>query len=876
MSTFSEKPILLVNDKFELNQEGVDFIKSLSDKKISIISIIGPKSSGKSFLSNQLVGIFTNGFEIASINQNECCTKGVWVWGKPIINNDTYTLILDSQGFQAENEEQIKFNQKIFILLNLISSTVIYNYKRDDGSEDNNNIGEQVLKNSFELFLKLLPILDNVKLDKNDNKISVENIPNYFWVYRDYSISDFNKYNDTINSLTQGNAFYNSLFKNKINYFSLPPPMEENDMLINLYLDEDDDGKGGPFDEEYKKKIEEFKKNVFGSSPQKNLSGTLVVGSLLEQLISDYTKSLSLNETIYVNGILSNLIGEEVEKIKNDIIEKLKNNLIEKNGSISDFINKVKNSYEILSDKTFSSFGEAKIPNNCIVENIDVIIDLFGKELIDKYLNNNLSEYNEAINNLISQKENSSSLLSNKISQKEDIKIFFNNFNEEVKKDLENNIFNTKYEFLNCFPLLKNYLEKCIFNQMNSYIDNINEFFDTSLKEQKASEETMKLLEEKNNEINNQKNEIEKLTTNINELKNNLESKEKEYETNLQAKKEENEKKEKEYETNIQTLKEENDKKEKEYENNLQAKKEENEKLEQEKKLLAEEKDNIIKELQEKINNLESEKKDVLEKNDNLQKNLDDMTNKNKELEQKVNEFIEKEKRKPKPQMVNVKEEDLPKLVELFNEIQSTTKEYSELIKTFTQNKSKILFYNQFIEESKSSIENSCAGWVEELKKISKEKSESKDNVYNQEIAQLKEDKNKLNEELNKIKDEVNEAKDENKKLADELKLAKEIRNDIETYKKDNEAALNLLKSTNEMQEKRLNENKKKISEMEISLSEFKIDSKIKEEELYSTLNAFRSLLEKNKKNFELNLKKLSENVKNEIINLNKKYKIMK
>ena len=41
-----------------------------------------------------------------------------------------------------------------------------------------------------------------------------------------------------------------------------------------------------------------------------------------------------------------------------------------------------------------------------------------------------------------------------------------------------------------------------------------------------------------------------------------------------------------------------------------------------------------------------------------------------KELEQKVNEYIEKEKQKPKPQMVNVKEEDLPKLVELFKEIQ--------------------------------------------------------------------------------------------------------------------------------------------------------------------------------------------------------------
>ena len=123
MSDFSEKQILLVTDKFEFNQDGLDFIKSLSGKKISIISVIGPKASGKSFLSNQLIGIFKNGFEIGSIeNRTECCTKGIWIWGKPQIFNDKYILILDAQGFQSENEEQIKFNQKLFILFLYSSS----------------------------------------------------------------------------------------------------------------------------------------------------------------------------------------------------------------------------------------------------------------------------------------------------------------------------------------------------------------------------------------------------------------------------------------------------------------------------------------------------------------------------------------------------------------------------------------------------------------------------------------------------------------------------------------------------------------------------------------------------------------------------------
>ena len=843
MQGFQEKPILLINEQFEINQEGMDFIKSLSDKKISIISVIGPKSSGKSFLSNQLIGKFNNGFEIGSIeNRTECCTRGIYIWGRPIINNEIYTLILDTQGFQIENEDQIKFNQKIFILINLISSNVIYNYKKDDENDDSNNISEQVIKNSFELFMKLLPILNNVKLDKNNNDLSQENIPNYFWVYRDYLVNDFSKYNDILNSLSPGDEYYNNLFKSRIRYFSLPPPMEENDMLINLYLDEEDDGKGGPFDDEYKKKLEEFKKQIFNDNKPKMLSGNILNGSLLESLLNDYIKSLSLNKTLFVNEPLIRIINTQLEKMKNKAIESLIYDLNKKNGNIIDFVMKFQNSYEILSDTAFNIFGETKIENKYIIENIKNIINLFGKELIEKYFNNNISKYNDIIKNLINKNENTSILKSNKINQKYDIKLFYTNFINEIKEDMENSIFNSKYEFLTCFPLIKNYFDKCIFNHISSYIDKIDNYLDITIKEQKASEELSKILEEKNNEIYNQKTQIKEMGFEINELKKKLEAKEKEYEENLKTKNEEYQK------------------------------------LELEKKAITEEKNNLIKELEDKNDNLESEKKELLGKVENLEKNLEDMNNKNKELDAKINEFIEKEKRKPKPQMVNIKEEDLPKLVELFNEIQTTTKEYNEAIKLFTKNKSKIL-YTKFMEESKNSLNDSCQGWVDELKKITKEKTQSKDSIYNEEINNLKEDKIKLNEELSNIKNEMIEIRNKNEKLEEQLKLTKDIQNDIEIYKKDYESTINLLKSNNEENEKKLNEMssiKSKMNELEINLSTFKVESKMKEEELNSTLNAFKSMIEKKKSIFDSCLKKLPENIKNEVIAINRKYKFLK
>ena len=153
MSTL-EKPICLMSDKFELNKEGEDFIKSLGTKKFSIISIIGPKSSGKSFLSNQLVGKHNNGFEIGSMqNTNESYTKGIWTWGIPISEGGKDFLILDMQGFQTEPEEQLNSSHKFLKLINSISSIVIYNYKKDDENESNDDISIQIIENSFPLKL---------------------------------------------------------------------------------------------------------------------------------------------------------------------------------------------------------------------------------------------------------------------------------------------------------------------------------------------------------------------------------------------------------------------------------------------------------------------------------------------------------------------------------------------------------------------------------------------------------------------------------------------------------------------------------------------------------------------------------------------------
>ena len=85
---FEEKAIPLITEGFDLETDGIEFLKKLSDKSIAVISIIGPVSSGKSFLATQISGQINKGFEISNSKNEESCTKGIWVWGKPIIKEN--------------------------------------------------------------------------------------------------------------------------------------------------------------------------------------------------------------------------------------------------------------------------------------------------------------------------------------------------------------------------------------------------------------------------------------------------------------------------------------------------------------------------------------------------------------------------------------------------------------------------------------------------------------------------------------------------------------------------------------------------------------------------------------------------------------------
>lgn len=77
-------PFVIYNQEkrlFEINDDAFDYLKQLPGP-LGIISVAGMYRTGKSYLLNRMLLNRSGGFGVGpTINP---CTKGIWIWGKPI------------------------------------------------------------------------------------------------------------------------------------------------------------------------------------------------------------------------------------------------------------------------------------------------------------------------------------------------------------------------------------------------------------------------------------------------------------------------------------------------------------------------------------------------------------------------------------------------------------------------------------------------------------------------------------------------------------------------------------------------------------------------------------------------------------------------
>ena len=163
---FKDEPVQLVyidDGLLEPTTDAINLLTALRDEKLSILSVNGPLSSGKSTLANTIINKTSTGFKWGEK------TQGIWMWGSPItLDNGNKLLVLDFQGLNKDDAENI--SHKLFMLSVLLSTTLIYNTSGE--------INDSMI-NDFVYYTDLSNKI-NVYADKNDKLNNIDNLKEYF------------------------------------------------------------------------------------------------------------------------------------------------------------------------------------------------------------------------------------------------------------------------------------------------------------------------------------------------------------------------------------------------------------------------------------------------------------------------------------------------------------------------------------------------------------------------------------------------------------------------------------------------------------------------------------------------------------------------
>ena len=210
------------------------------------------------------------------------------------------------------------------------------------------------------------------------------------------------------------------------------------------------------------------------------------------------------------------------------------------------------------------------------------------------------------------------------------------------------------------------------------------------------------------------------------------------------------------------------------------------------------------------------------------------------------------------------KNKDIPKLKEIFKEINTTLLEYSSKIKILEKNKD-IVFGDKFIETTKSNWNKTDNDWKEKLNKFKENHYITMINKYNNEISELKKEN----------KDLINEFKEYNEKIIENMKLNQQILADKEMLdiKQDE---INKLKEKVEKAEKKLVILQGGLVQLENELAKYKDSTMLAEHQIDIMIRLIGIIINKEKKIYLQYYNKLRDEYKQVFNDLGRIFNIFK
>ena len=503
---FKEEPIQLVyisDGMIEPTVEAINLLTALKNEKLSILSLNGPLSSGKSFLANNILNKSSSGFKSGEK------TQGIWIWGNPItLKDNSKLLVLDCQGLNKKDEENI--SHKIFILSVLLSSYAVYTTRGELNDEAINDF----------IYYTDLSNKINVHGDKNSKLNNIDNLKNYF--------PELIFVNDT----SPKEGIEDKIEKNPLCDKTLK--LFEKRTYINS--------------QNHQEILDKVQNNI----KIKSIDNNVMDGDSLFGLVQNYIDFINDGDHPVIHSALENVLLSKVKNVCESVIDDFKKNL-HKKVKYPMSINDIYKAYLNLQQKHFVEFSQKieKFATSAQTgEYIQKMCADMEKEL-ESILETNKDYYDEWFSMEYNKFEQELGKL--KFESIAEIKLFILSYTSAFKNcladflkipnsDFCQNLINVLSKIFQNFVVVKlsnigdkinemyeNYSQEC-----NNNIDNLNNNI-KKLNEQ--IDNNQKLLNDKNKEKSEVNKNYLELETKLDKLTRELKTKEQEFENNLNIEK---------------------------------------------------------------------------------------------------------------------------------------------------------------------------------------------------------------------------------------------------------------------------------------------------------------------------------------------------
>ena len=148
-------------------------------RPVTVICIVGPYRTGKSYLLNRLMGK-NNGFPLGPTL--EAKTKGIWMWvGDYFDDPNRAMVLLDTEGLNDPKKGDASHDMNLFAIALLLSSVFIYNTK---GTIDAASMDGLHYASEISSFISA----DSKNKNLNEGQNLSQHFPSFIWAIRDHHL----------------------------------------------------------------------------------------------------------------------------------------------------------------------------------------------------------------------------------------------------------------------------------------------------------------------------------------------------------------------------------------------------------------------------------------------------------------------------------------------------------------------------------------------------------------------------------------------------------------------------------------------------------------------------------------------------------------